>query len=813
MARNRINKRNTQQRTNGPSNQKSPIDSGIIADVSGQKAKDQLGGVNGSDQWMGPGNVVAPLAGNDAGVRGRQFIYPVNVNTRRAPRDGEPIGFHQLRNLADGYDLLRLVIETRKDQMEKLEYTFGLKPEIEKKLKQQKRIDTVKKHAAKVKADNDQALKDHATLTAPQPVDEATGLPGAPPVLPPKPKEVPEIPEIEEEDPRIQQLRDFFTFPDQEHGWTTWLRAILEDLFVLDAPTIYPRMTNGGDLYALELVDGSMIKRVLDDTGRTPLPPDPAYQQVMHGVAAVNYTRDELIYKPRNVRTHKIYGYSPVEQIIMTVNIALRRQISTLQFYTEGNIPEALIGVPPEWSPDQIRMFQEYWDSVLEGDTAARRHAKFVPGGMAYMPTKGESLKDEMDEYLGRIICFAFSLSPQALVKMMNRATADTAKDQALTEGLIPVMNWVKALMDYIIWKYFGFKDMEFKWVEEEESAPLVQMQTMTGYVTAKVMDADEVRDKIGLPPLTEEQKAALAPPPAPQPFGGASNGPPGMPHPSPGGPKPPGAPVAPAAGGTDKPVGKTQGATLRKAAKPLNRNRASVKACTSAITKLIQPALAAVGKRISRELADKVGVKEAAISADAKVTRLLTELTFEELQDIAPDLAELLEDMTQEGGEVALTQVLSDITDAQLDQVNERAVDYAANRSATLISDLEDSTREMLRSDLVSGMEAGATNDEIADMLADNYGFSDERADTIARTETADADVQGNLEGYKASGVVSGKEWVTGQDDFCDECAALDKVVVGLDDDFPEGGGDGPTLHPNCRCDILPVLFDADEQ
>jgi hypothetical protein len=95
-------------------------------------------------------------------------------------------------------------------------------------------------------------------------------------------------------------------------------------------------------------------------TGRTPLPPDPAYQQVLKGLPAVNYSRDELIYAIRNPRTNRVYGYSPVEQIIMTVNIAMRRQLSQLQYYTEGNIPEAMIGVPDPWNPDQIRQFQDY---------------------------------------------------------------------------------------------------------------------------------------------------------------------------------------------------------------------------------------------------------------------------------------------------------------------------------------------------------------------------------------------------------------------------------------------------------------------
>jgi phage portal protein BeeE len=103
------------------------------------------------------------------------------------------------------------------------------------------------------------------------------------------------------------------------------------------------------------VLDGATIKRLIDDWGRTPLVPAPAYQQILKGLPAVYYSADELIYAPRNPRVHKAYGFSPVEQVQMSVNIALRRQIYQLQYYTEGNVPEALIGVPESWNPDQIR--------------------------------------------------------------------------------------------------------------------------------------------------------------------------------------------------------------------------------------------------------------------------------------------------------------------------------------------------------------------------------------------------------------------------------------------------------------------------
>ncbi len=97
--------------------------------------------------------------------------------------------------------------------------------------------------------------------------------------------------------------------------WADWLRILLEDLFVIDAPLYLPTQKHwAATCTPLRLVDGATIKRVLDNTGRLPLPPDTAYQQILHGMAAVDYTADELIYRSRNNRSYKVYGYSPVEQ-------------------------------------------------------------------------------------------------------------------------------------------------------------------------------------------------------------------------------------------------------------------------------------------------------------------------------------------------------------------------------------------------------------------------------------------------------------------------------------------------------------------
>ena len=249
------------------------------------------------------------------------------------------------------------------------------------------------------------------------------------------------------------------------------------------------------------------------------MPPDVAFQQILKGLPAVDYSRDELIYAPRNPRTNRVYGYSPVEQIIMTVNIALRRQVHQLQYYTEGNVPEAIIGMPKEWNPDQIAQFQAYWDTMLEGDTASRRHAKFVPDGLIIHDSKKETLKDEYDEWLARVTCFAFSIEPTPFVKQANRATAQTARAQSLSEGLVPAMRWVEGLMNLVLAKNFGAPDLCFEFDAQDDVDAKTQAEIDQIYVTVQVKTPNEVRNHLGLDPLTPDQIQefqALNPPPPP---------------------------------------------------------------------------------------------------------------------------------------------------------------------------------------------------------------------------------------------------------------------------------------------------------
>jgi SPP1 gp7 family putative phage head morphogenesis protein len=255
--------------------------------------------------------------------------------------------------------------------------------------------------------------------------------------------------------------------------------------------------------------------------------------------------------------------------------------------------------------------------------------------------------------------------------------------------------------------------------------------------------------------------------------------------------------------------------------AKRINRDRASVKKPMMQWRKILKAFLKEQSVKMAKEIGEKLN--KAVVSSE--VQEVLDALNFSNWAVLITDNETALEAIARSGVAAALTQI--GISDQDITNLaNQKAIEYAKSRSAELVGKkwvdgelvdnpkahmtITESTREFLRGTVTQAMEEGWSNDRLSDELQDNYAFSESRADTIARTETAYADVQGNMDAYRESGMVEQKQWIVG-DECCDDCEMLDGEIVGIDEDFPDGAGDSPPLHPNCRCDVIPVLSEDD--
>ena len=726
--------------------------------------------------WFGPLQPLDPIAPEE--VKGRRFDLPMGFNINTAPRGIDGTGyarpsFTQLRGLAENYDLMRLVIETRKDQLVKMKWLIQARDEDQRK--------------------------------------EA------------------------EADPRIAAATQFLQMPDRERDWQTWLRAVVEDVLVIDAVAIYPRRTNGGDLYALELIDGATIKPVIDDLGRRPLPPDVAYQEVLKGLPAVDYAADELFYFQRNPRTDRVYGLPPVEQVMMTVNIAIRRQLHQLEYYTAGSLPDMICPVPESWSPDQIGQFQQYWDELLSDNTAERRRVRFTPAGIGKgaVQTKEAALKDDYDEWLARIVCYAFSVSPQWATKQMNRATAESAQEQALQEGLAPLLASTKRIADRCLGEGMGCADLEFAWVTEEATDPKEQNDMLLAQVEKAVRTLDDARAKLGLPPYPDGlgQKPliftasgavtleSIVNPPEEPPVTETPQGAPGPDGRPNGGGNAPDGEIERSPSELNGSGGRDEGGKDGKMAKAaatrakIDRNRPSRIKAAGALKQLFGRLFDGEAKRIGT-LARKGKLAKMKKAAGDDGNGIDDWLDADAWEAAEAGARKILAGQAQDGAAQGLAAIGLD--DADITKLaNDNAVAWSNRHAAELVSKVADTTRDELRGLVTQSEASGWSVATLADKIQDSTAFSAQRADLIAQHETRTADNQGSLGAWQAAkqnGVKVKKQWIAQGDNVCVICQSNENDgAIDVDENF-NSGDDAAPAHPRCECDTEPVVDDSSD-
>jgi len=94
-----------------------------------------------------------------------------------------------------------------------------------------------------------------------------------------------------------------------------------------------------------------------------------------------------------------------------------------------------MITAPSTWNPDQIANMQEWFDSILSGNLANKRKLLWGPDGAKYQRFFEAPIKDEFDEWLARIVCYAFSLPVVWATKTQNRGEQESVKESARSGG------------------------------------------------------------------------------------------------------------------------------------------------------------------------------------------------------------------------------------------------------------------------------------------------------------------------------------------------------------------------------------------
>ena len=345
-----------------------------------------------------------------------------------------------------------------------------------------------------------------------------------------------------------------------------------------------------------------------------------------------------------------------------------------------------------------------------------------------------------MDEWLARIVCYAFNVPPTPFVKQMNRATAQTVHAAALQEGLIPLLAWVKGLMNYIIWKYWGYTDLEFIWKTEEDTDATAQagiddQDIKNGIRLRSQIRADRGLEDDGVPDfiMTPTGPILIAdiitPPEIPETL------PEVMPEPPPEAPETP--PTAPEGGGGGKGGGKAvtgkEGAvtapgnttgeesavikaggqswcvycardtihgqylceTCKAAVRPLqkkrqvipiDRNRKSIVVAREKYGQDLGRILKRLGKDISGQVVDAYSTTEKLTDEEQElVDKIMEQISLDGFIVITDASEAVLEAVVKDGLQSAMIQVGLD--DSMItDSMYEHAVEWARSRAAEMV-------------------------------------------------------------------------------------------------------------------------------
>jgi hypothetical protein len=158
----------------------------------------------------------------------------------------------------------------------------------------------------------------------------------------------------------------------------------------------------------------------------------------------------------------------------------------------------------------------------------------------------------------------------------------------------------------------------------------------------------------------------------------------------------------------------------------------------------------------------------------------------------------------------------------------NDSAMQFFSMYQLSGIGGMNETTRKLVVTTIEEWLPSGLPMSSLIERL-EAFPWSDWRTKSIAVTEVTRTFAVGNLMAWQATGFITGKRWMTSQDErVCPICGPLHMQIVSMEEWFSvpeeekspelarrELSGlildfESPPAHPNCRCWLLPFVDDT---
>lgn len=496
----------------------------------------------------------------------------------------------------------------------------------------------------------------------------------------------------------------------------------------------------------------------------------------------VTLERDEIGHWKMPSPLHPIYGAGWVASVLGAIDIDLLTDSLQESLMRNRAVPSMWLNFSKMPTAPEAKRIRKMWDRVYGN---LKRPAKLgISGGDMEVTRVGMTNEEAGVEWISnwdrQRICAAAGV-PLSMVTTedVNRANAETGEYVYAKYTLKPRLCSRDAMLNHFLLRRFG-DDGKYEFISDDPVPDNEDFELRENEVIAKlgIITINEAREMFDMPPIKGGDVLLQA----------AQN-------------VPVSAPIRMAV-----PI---------KAKQLEPGDEHENKTLTDAVRRVFHSqrihVLSALGKAYTK------GAEGAMIDVEYW-NKVLAEATKPHL--LAPFM-----DAAYAGAQQAGASIAFDLTNEAAVSAVDRTVNLMANRvNATTLAEL----KEIISRGLESGLSIEDMKREISQTFdvwengdSTIEGETQSRAETVARSEEARAVTAGTEEGYMQAGVEV-KEW-NAAGDSCPFCLAMHgrRIAVGVpffkQGDTMRAGGqdlaldyadtDGPPLHPNCRCALLPVV------
>lgn len=291
-----------------------------------------------------------------------------------------------------------------------------------------------------------------------------------------------------------------------------FMAKLVRESLVLDAAAIETELKKQRSLGidGLYAVDGASIRLCTEE----------GYEgndeffavQVVQGQVRTAYTRDDLIYEPRNPRADLRlagYGLSETELLIRVVTGFLNAMTLNIKGFSDNAIPKGILHLSGDYGTEDLAAFKRYWNQTVKGINNAWALPVMISKDQE-SKASFELINAEFNEmyfskwmtFLTSMICAVYGMSPDEInfesfsgSNTSSLSGNDTAEKLAdgKDKGLRPLMSYFESLFsDFIVsdfsdkyafrWVGLDAKDQQQEWEAKKLMLTVNELRSEHGY-------------------------------------------------------------------------------------------------------------------------------------------------------------------------------------------------------------------------------------------------------------------------------------------------------------------------------------------